>query len=506
MINRNFAYFILMLSSLVLFSACKGGGIGKGNQTSRYTGWKYNDEKWGGFEKQNYKGQPTGPNLVLIEGGSFTMGLTDQDVMYRWDAVPRKVTVSSFYIDESEISNISYRTFVEWNYRVFGEQNPERVIDILPDTMVWREELAANEPYVENYFRHPSYDDYPVVGVSWEQANEYCLWRTDRVNEMLLIKKGIFNPNPDQKGSDNFNTQAYLVGQYEGNVKKNLKNKANGQERRVNYSDGIILPSYRLPTEAEWEYAALGLQGNMKSEKDELITDRKIYPWNGTGARYQVRNKYQGKFLANFKRSGGDYMGIAGNLNDNAAGPGKVDEFYPNDFGLYNMAGNVSEWVADVYRPMTSLELQDVQNNDLNPFRGNVFTVVEKDEEGRVVPKDSLGQLVRRELTPEELEQRENIMVSDARSYLDGDQESGAEYIYGENSLISDKSRVIKGGSWGDRLYWLSPGTRRYMDQDKASKTVGFRCAMTRVGAPAGNEAPDGNHFKVKKKKKRNRY
>ena len=139
-----------------------------------------------------------------------------------------------------------------------------------------------------------------------------------RLNEMLLIQRGILNPNPDQKDESNFATDAYLAGQYEANVRRNLKDYRTGEERNVRFEDGILLPDYRLPTEAEWEYAALALQGNRSSEKDELITDRRIYPWNGNTVRYEKRDKYQGNMLANFKRSAGDYMGTAGKLNDDA--------------------------------------------------------------------------------------------------------------------------------------------------------------------------------------------
>ncbi len=296
----------------------------------------------------------TGPNLVLVEGGTFTMGLTEQDVTYEWNNVARRITVNSFYMDETEVANIDYREYLYWLDRVYGESYPEVVKNASPDELVWRDELSYNEPLVENYFRHPSYDEYPVVGVTWIQANDYCYWRTNRVNEMILNKKGILNTNPEQKDEDSFDTGAYLAEQYQGDVRKNLKDLKTGGERPVRYEDGILLPSYRLPTEAEWEYAALALKGNMASEKDERITDRRIYPWDGNTVRYQKRNKYQGEILANFKRSGGDYMGIAGNLNDEASTPSPVRQYFPNDFGLYNMAGNVSEWCLDVYRPMTA--------------------------------------------------------------------------------------------------------------------------------------------------------
>lgn len=490
-------YCALLLALAFILPACKK------QERSSTTGWVYNDQKWGGFEKLNYEGQITGPNLVLIEGGTFTMGVTGEDVTMDWNNIPRRVTVSSFYMDETEVSNIDYREFLHWRKRVFGESDPQIWRSMLPDTLVWREELAFNEPMVETYFRHPSYDFYPVVGVNWKQAEEYCKWRTDRVNEMLLVERGVLNLNNEQRDADNFNTEAYLFGQYEGNVKKNLRDKTTGGERPVRFEDGILLPAYRLPTEAEWEYAALALKGNLKSQKDDLISDRRIYTWNGSSPRYKRRDKYQGKMLANFKIEGGNYMGTAGKLNDKASFPHPVRAGWPNDFGLYNMAGNVSEWVADIYRPLTSITLRDEDNHDLNPFRGNRFTELVLDEDGNPVEKDSLGRLRRQPVNPEETAKRENYKRGDLVDFRDGDEDSEVEYLYGVTTLINEKSRVIKGGSWADRLYWLSPGTRRFKDEDKSDKTLGFRCAMIRVGSSAGNEDTGGHKFKTPPQPKR---
>lgn len=488
----------LLLASLVLPSCSK-------KEKSRTIGWNYNDQKWGGFEKLDYEGQATGPNLVLVQGGTFTMGLTEQDVTYEWNNIPRRVTVSSFYMDETEVANIDYRFYLYLLNNTFGESYPEVYKKALPDTLVWREELAYNEPYVETYFRYPAYDDYPVVGVNWLQANEYCKWRTDRVNEMILIERGILNPNPDQKDADNFNTESYLAGQYQGSVKKNLKDLRSGGERPVRFEDGIMLPAYRLPTEAEWEYAALGLVGNQVTEKDEVISDRRIYPWNGNTVRYQKRNKYQGEILANFKRSNGDYMGMAGKLNDKAAIPCEVTKFLPNDFGLYNMAGNVNEWTLDVYRPLTATTIRDFEGQDLNPYRGNKFDTKILDENGKPVEKDSLGRLKYRPVTDDEAATRDNYKKGMVYNYLDGDSTSAAIYETGK-TLISDKARVIKGGSWADRAFWLSPGARRFKDEDKSDRTLGFRCAMTRTGGPEGNEDSAGNKFKTSKHKVKRKY
>lgn len=489
--------FLLLIVVSISFTACRK------SERSGATGWKYGDPEWGGFERADFEGQVTGPNLVLIPGGTFTMGLTDEDVTYEWNNTPRRVTVSSFYMDETEVSNLDYREYLYDLQRYYGESVKDVYRNALPDTLVWREELAFNEPLVQTYFRYPAFDDYPVVGVSWEQAEEYCIWRSNKVNEMLLIERGILNKNPEQKGSDVFDTQAYLAGQYEGSVNKQFKTQS-GEERSVKFEDGILLPDYRLPTEAEWEYAALALQGNAAQNGDELVTDRRIFPWEGYTARYRVRDKYQGQMLANFKRGRGDYMGVSANLNDRAAFPANVRANYPNDFGLYNMAGNVNEWVKDVYRPLTGSTLSDVQNQDINPFRGNVFKELILDEDGNPIAKDSLGRLQYQVVVDSTVAERRNYRAGDVRNYQDGDDEDLVKYNYGIHTLINDESRVIKGGGWADRLYWLQPGARRFWPQDKSRNDLGFRCAMIRVGgAEPGNELGDGQEFKAPRKQKR---
>lgn len=473
--------------SAMLLSSC-GGGSG-----SNTTGWEYNAPYNGGFEVVPYTEQITGPGLVLIEGGTFVMGNTQDDFMYDWNNIPRRVTVSSFYMDETEVRNLDYLEYIYWLRRVFGMDYPEVIADALPDTLVWRDRLAYNEPFVELYFRHPAYRDYPVVGVSWPQANDYCTWRTDRVNEMMLIEAGILDWDPDQLNENNFNTQAYLAGQYEGLVLLPLEDlNPNGPgERKARIEDGIMLPKYRLPTEAEWEFAALGLIGNALYER---IIERRIYPWNGNYTRFAGDDAY-GTFMANFKRGRGDNMGVAGALNDAADITAPVYSYWPNDYGLYNMAGNVAEWVMDVYRPLSA---EDV--DDFRPFRGNVFKTKAKDEEGYLMEKDSLGRLIYREVTVEEAAGRRNYRKADNRNYLDGDYASTVStdwlqeptvsnttslmYEYGVASMINDEARVYKGGSWRDRAYWLSPGARRFIDQNLATDYIGFRCAMTRVGSP----------------------
>lgn len=495
-----------MIRSLVLYVLAVAFLASCSYEESSITGWNYNDPKNGDFQKMPYFEQETGPNLVLIEGGTFTMGRVVDDIHGSWNNIPRRVTVSSFYMDETEISNFHWVEYLYWLDRVFRDDYPEVYEKALPDTLVWRSKLAYNEPYVDYYLRHPAYRDYPVVGVSWLQASEFCLWRTDRVNEQIMIREGLYEHNPQQIADDNFNTDAYLWGQYIGSRKKDgipWDGPNSPGYRNVQMEDGILLPKYRLPTEAEWEYAAYGLIGNSLGEN---VIERRQWPWNGHAVR-NPEEEYIGSILANFKRGMGDNMGLAGALNDNADVTAPVYSYWPNDYGLYNMAGNVSEWVMDVYRPLT---LEDM--DDFRPFRGNVYKKILRDPQGYVMAKDTLGKMIYVDVEPKDAVGRRNYRRADNRNYMDGDYESSINQnnwnpesrVPGEDpetmgvyqfqtkgasdatTLISDRSRVFKGGSWNDRAFYMSPGTRRYLDEDMATPFLGFRCAMDRVGSPIG--------------------
>jgi gliding motility-associated lipoprotein GldJ len=557
---------MLLLVLAIGFTSCSKQSSSKSKGMSSATGWKINDKK-GGFQyNSKFKKQETAPGLVAVEGGTFTMGKVQDDVMHDWNNTPNQQHVQSFFMDETEVTNFMYMEYLDWVKRVYP---PEEEIykniynGAVPDTLVWRNRLGYNETMTNNYLRHPGYAAYPVVGVNWIQATEFAKWRTDRVNESVLEREGYLKKDAkvvDAKAESTFSTDTYLAAPsktFGGDEKIVIKGGKGGLKKAKGTKDapatepknvyaqrtsGLILPEYRLPTEAEWEYAAAA---DIGQREYNIYKGQKKYPWSGSYTRNGKR-KVKGDQLANFKQGKGDYGGIAGWSDDGADITNMVKAYPPNDFGLYDMAGNVAEWVADVYRPMV-----DDEANDFNYYRGNVYmkdklgadgkaeivtgTTQKYDtlSNGKIVARNFPGEIARVPVDENETYLRQNFNKSDNINYRDGDKQSSRFYKFGSSdegadakteegkrmynspihnvsvdslgnmvrkfdktatrkTLVDDKVRVYKGGSWKDRAYWLDPAQRRYFPQDMATDYIGFRCAMSKVGPKSNKKTPRG--------------
>lgn len=519
---------LLSLGVLLILTSCGGGGgkvkSGGGSKNKvGMNGWKTNDSKGWFFPGKQQK-QKGWPNMVYVEGGTFTMGLVKDDVMHDWNNTPRRMQVSSFFIGEAEITNADYRSYVTWLKFVFPPSDPNYkniYTGALPDTLVWNNKLSRND-YAETYFRSPEFDHYPVVGVSWQQASRYCDWLTDRANEVELMKKGIINKNDyyandtNNQGANAFNLDKYKANdpELEAYVNKQKLQQKSGiktsnariQAANRNATAGLVT-KFRLPTEVEWEYAALGLQKN-REYNNYLGKEPEIEKLRGK------KGKNRGMYLENFKQGRGDYSGVGGWNNDGSPTTADVRQYPSNDLGVFGMYGNVAEWTADVYRPII-----DEEASDFNYYRGNTPQQTVKNADGtykKVDAKDinydrlADGRVIYKGL-PGTYERK---TVEDQRNYRDGDFMSSLEAGYGKEpdstateysmynspktqfivdekgrvilqkdnrertSKISNTVRVVKGGSWKDTSYWLDPGQRRYKEESKAYGWIGFRVAQ----------------------------
>ncbi|MES2775158.1 MAG: SUMF1/EgtB/PvdO family nonheme iron enzyme [Bacteroidota bacterium] len=416
---RNHLLSISALAALAIFTTSCGKGKSKGLP---------DDGQLHGVAPAAKAGMTKPLGMVYVPTGTFHMGPSDEDVSYALTARNKQVSIQGFWMDATEITNNQYRQFVYWvkdsiaakmmgfvknsdgvDYidwkkaktikwndkatmekvdamivappdRIYGKKDidPEKLIyqieyfdlkeaakienkgkprssflvkyteKVYPDTLVWMRDFSYsyNEPMTKKYFGHPSFGNYPVVGVNWKQATAFCRWRTNH----------LMNP--------------YLES-----------------HKKATETD------YHLPTEAQWEYAARG--GRSQS----------MFPWGN----YYLRNK-KGCLLANFKPGRGNYP------EDGGFYTVRADAYWPNDFGLYNMAGNVAEWTSSLYYE-GSYNFQ----HDMNP-------------DVRFNAKDS---------DPPRM-----------------------------------KRKVLRGGSWKDVGFYLQTSTRAYEYQDTGKSYIGFRTVI----------------------------
>lgn len=294
----NAARGVMVVTTILLMQGCGfikskfGGGKGKGEDVGVVNGEITANGRKGWKQTTPY-------GMVLVPSGSFMMGQADEDLAASQANMNRRVTISSFYMDDTEITNHEYRQFVNAlltdSVSVLGEE--EIMSKYYPDTTVWKNDFTYHngDPMLEYYFSHPAFDTYPVVGVSWQAAQYFCNWRTNLYND-YRTKEGQF-----------------------------------------------VSPRYRLPSEAEWEWAARGGHNSAK------------YPWGGP---YVANGK--GCYLANFKPQRGNFDA------DGYPYTAPANAYNPNDYGLYNMAGNVAEWTRDAYAENSTAIVWDMNPDNQN--------------------------------------------------------------------------------------------------------------------------------------------
>lgn len=519
---------LLACTLLVLtMSSCKLLGIGgKKDTVSGSTGAEYATEKdLLGYRPYNEQELPSPPGMVFVQGGRTVLGSFEQDLYGSRDNVERTVTVNSFFMDETERTNGDWKEYVHHQFypqrvdlpsnievldpdddenkdNTGGTANPgpnpallynvrtqsingQTKAEIEPNDVVWESQFAFNDVYAKNYYSNPGFNKYPVVGVTWRQVEDFCKWRTDFVNLQLIMEMDPEDLPEDFRNEFFAQTDGgdYVLargGQFLASEKPNntaatsaqggvpddqfismntffawqlaVIDHLNQPANETKFIErGIYLPDFRLPNEAEWEYAAKATIGTVYLDENEEYG--RIYPWDGRSTRNPY-GKNRGTQLANFKRGRGDYAGIAGGVNnDGSVLPEEVGGREANDFNLFNMAGNVSEWVYDTYRPLAFSEMED-----MNPVRKSLG------EDDQSDPQTNYDW---------DKNQADPTKKGQIRK-----PQQAATY----RSLVNDRAKVYKGGSWKDVAYWMAPGTRRFMDMDEASSTIGFRCAMISIG------------------------
>ncbi|MEX0883053.1 MAG: gliding motility lipoprotein GldJ, partial [Cyclobacteriaceae bacterium] len=252
----NKIYQISFFASLILIGLLMASC---GNQSGRRTAsdpggvsastgarFSFDEDDSTSFQVFRLPREVVGPRLKFIQGGRTVLGSQEQDIMGFRDNIERTVTIASFYMDETEVTNVDYKEFL---FNMAKRVSADSILKLEPNEDVWDGTMSYNDVYATYYFRYPGFNFYPIAGVSWSQANIYSKWRTIYVNEL----------NREKNELDSTLTQGQLV------------------ER------GVVFPDYRLPSEAEWEFAAKAMIGTQYM--DENQENGRIYPWDGRGPR-----------------------------------------------------------------------------------------------------------------------------------------------------------------------------------------------------------------------------
>lgn len=333
--------------------------------------------------RQNQHSKIEHTNLLLVEGGSFNMGQgAEEDII-------RRITVSAFYVDATEVTNKEYRAFVSYlEAKSIGGSK-----EMLPDTTIWLRCVDASvaTQLVKDYFRLPAFDYYPVVGVSWEQATAFATWKSDRANEKLAIESGYWTTNFQKKYT--FSTSEFLAGEYHQKEGKALPKGFN-----------LLLPNYRLLSEAEWEFAAWALVGKQQFTDEGMVRNQEFSPFTTEGKEKHHKkaiDTYRKLVLKHAKKYPlpSYYNTVKYHL------PKSIFEGITNRYGIFNLNSNVREWVQDSYRPIVktitsnpnqpapSLEQETTIDNSLKVIKGgSIYTTANKKSPGNRYAAKTTGQ------------------------------------------------------------------------------------------------------------------